>query len=575
MKPIGEEIATTGDGRDITRPYLGPLLTAEDTILRTRPGGAHLEVYRQVRSEPQVQTVMTVRQRSLVAREWQVLAGGKRRIDIAAADSLRAQLNEMAWDDVTERMHWGVFYGYAVAEFMWGRDGREVVVDKVKVKNRARFRFDTEFRLRLLTVSRPFDGELMPERKFWTYCTGADHDDDPYGIGLAHWFYWLCFFKRGGLKAWLNRLDKHGSPTALGKYPAGATPQQKAELLAACQAMRSESGVIMPQGMEMMLLEAAKGAEDYASFVREMDQAIAKVGLGNVMLTEATAGQYRADVQAGAAADIVKADADLICESFNRGPARWLTEWNYPGAAPPRVFRVLEQGEDLKSRAERDESITRMGFRPTLAYIQDTYGGEWEPAAPASSLGGGTESVQQTALNGAQVRALREVIGQVEAGELPPARAAELLQSAFPAIAPATIRRLVGATPVAAQEAPGGVFAPGALPAPGAAPSDRFATALQRSATVPVSSFAAGDADTTPDLVDALVERLADQGAPVIEGWVGEVRRAVESADSYEEVLQRLAQLSYSLPLDDLGQMLAEASAQAGLGGRSDVQDRQ
>jgi phage gp29-like protein len=326
---------------------------------------------------------------------------------------------------------------------------------------------------------------------------------------LAHWFYWLCFFKRGGLKAWLNRLDKHGSPTALGKYPAGATPQQKAELLAACQAMRSESGVIMPQGMEMTLLEAAKGAEDYAAFVREMDQAIAKVGLGNVMLTEATAGQYRADVQAGAAADIVKADADLICESFNRGPARWLTEWNYPGAAPPRVYRVLEQGEDLKSRAERDESIYRMGFRPTLAYIKDTYGGEWEPA------------------------------------------------------------------PSSAQEAPGGVFDPGALPVPGSAPENRFATALQRGATHACGAFAAAAAETAPDLVDALVERLADQGAPVIEGWVGEVRRAVESADSYEDVLQKLAQLSYSLPLDDLGQLLAEASAQAGLGGRSDVQDRQ
>jgi phage gp29-like protein len=509
-KPIiGEEIATTGDGRDITRPYLGPLLTAEDTILRTRPGGAHLEVYRQVRSEPQVQTVMTVRQRSLVAREWQVDAGGKRRIDIAAADSLRAQLNEMAWDDVTERMHWGVFYGYAVAEFMWARDGREVVIDQVKVKNRARFRFDTEFRLRLLTVSRPFDGELMPPRKFWSFCTGADHDDDPYGIGLAHWFYWLTYFKRGGLKAWLNRLDKHGSPTAVGKYPNGATAQQKADLLAACQALRSESGVIMPQGMEMTLLEAAKGAEDYAAFVREMDQAIAKVGLGNVMLTEATAGQYRADVQAGAAADIVKADADLICESFNRSVAKWLTEWNYPGAAPPRVFRVLEQGEDLAARATRDESITRMGFRPTLAYITDTYGGEWEPSTNA------------------------------------------------------------------AQEAAGGVFGMGALPVPGATPENRFATALQRSATHACSTFAADAGERGRDLVDALVERLADQGAPIIEGWVGELRRAVESADSYEEVLQKLAQLSYALPLDQLGQVLAEASAQAALAGRSDVQDQQ
>jgi phage gp29-like protein len=510
-KPILEELAaSTNDGRDITRPFMGPLLVAEDTVLRTRPGGANLEVYRQVRSDPQVQTVMTVRQRSLIAREWQVDAGGKRRIDIAAADSLRAQLAALAWDDATERMHWGVFYGYSVGELMYARDGREVVISACKVRNRSRFRFDSQFRLRLLTLQRPFDGELMPDRKFWTFCTGADHDDDPYGVGLAHWFYWLVWFKRGGSRAWLNALDKHGSPSALGKYPSGATDAQKNALLAACQALRSESGVIIPQGMEMILLEAARsGAADFAGLVNAMDQAIAKVGIGNVMLTEATAGQYKADVQAGAALDIVKADADLLCESFNRGPARWLTEWNYPGAAPPRVYRVLDQPEDLKSRAERDETITRMGFRPKLAYIIETYGGEWEPIASS------------------------------------------------------------------AQEAPGGVFVPGALPAPGSTPANRFATALQRSATHACGAFAVDAGEMGPDLVDALVERLADQGAPVIEGWVGEVRRAVESADSYEEVLQKLAQLSYALPLDQLGQVMAEASAQASLAGRSDVQDQQ
>ena len=31
------------------------------------------------------------------------------------------------------------------------------------------------------------------------------------------------------------------------------------------------------------------------------------------------------DLQADVRLDLVKADADLICESFNQGPARWLT----------------------------------------------------------------------------------------------------------------------------------------------------------------------------------------------------------------------------------------------------------
>ncbi|NCG55196.1 phage portal protein family protein, partial [Serratia fonticola] len=62
------------------------------------------------------------------------------------------------------------------------------------------------------------------------------------------------------------------------------------------------------------------------------------------------------------------------------GPATWLTELNFPGAAVPQVSRVFDEPEDLKSRAERDKSISETtGYRPTLAYVKDTYGGDWEP----------------------------------------------------------------------------------------------------------------------------------------------------------------------------------------------------
>jgi hypothetical protein len=45
----------------------------------------------------------------------------------------------------------------------------------------------------------------------------------------------------------------------------------------------------------------------------------------------------------------------------------------------PVVSRVFEEAEDLKDRAERDKTISETtGYRPTLATIKETYGGEWE-----------------------------------------------------------------------------------------------------------------------------------------------------------------------------------------------------
>ena len=63
--------------------------------------------------------------------------------------------------------------------------------------------------------------------------------------------------------------------------------------------------------------------------------------------------------------EVVKSDADLECESFNSSVAEWLTEWNYPGAVAPRVWRRVEDAADLNAQANRDKVIYDMGYEPT------------------------------------------------------------------------------------------------------------------------------------------------------------------------------------------------------------------
>lgn len=387
-KPEFQEVATTLDGRDITRGYVSPLqlLQPTDTVLATR-GGGDLRLYQELLRDDQVQATWGQRQLAVVSAEWEVEPGGNRAQDKAAADFLREQLRAIRFDRVTKGMLYGIFYGYAVAECLWGRDGRHVTLDGLKVRNRRRFRFDGAGRLRLLTSNNP-EGELLPDRKFWTFSTGADHDDEPYGQGLGHWLYWPVFFKRNGLRLWLVFLDKFGQPTAKGTFPGSATEQQKQRLLQALQAVHSDSGVIVPEGMQIELIEAARsGTGDYTSLYDRMDRAIAKVILGHTGSSESTPGRLGGEDMADSVReDIVKADADVVCESFNQSVARWLTEWNYPSAKVPRVWRKMEQPEDLNKLAERDERVARLGYRPSLRYVEERYGEGWEldtrPAPP-------------------------------------------------------------------------------------------------------------------------------------------------------------------------------------------------
>ncbi len=387
-KEIRNEIATTLDGRDITRPWVDRLNVnpPDDSVLIERGGGDYA-LYREVLRDDHVMAALLQRRRAVIARPWEVRPGGKRGIDKAAADFLRANIERIGWDTICDKMLMGVFYGFAVGECLWAPDGRYWALDAIRVRDRRRFGFDGENRLRLKTMQQPL-GELLPEKKFWTFAAGADHDDAPYGLGLAHWLYWPVWFKRNGHRFWAVYLERFGTPAAVGKYPAATPEADQRKLLDALRALRRDAAVTIPEGIAIELLEATRsGTADYATFIGQMNAAILVATIGQTASTQGTPGKLgNDDTQNDVRLDIVRADADLLSASFNAGPARWLTEWNFPSAAVPGLWRLVEEPEDLETRAKRDKSIFDMGYRPTARYVEETYGGEWEavetPADP-------------------------------------------------------------------------------------------------------------------------------------------------------------------------------------------------
>jgi phage gp29-like protein len=386
-RPELREVATTRDGRDITRGYVDPFMLQQptDSVLQLRGGGDY-KIYKEVLRDDQVASCFGQRRLAIVAKEFQVEASGTSRADKKAADFLTEHLKALPFDRITEKMLYGVFYGYAASEIMWARDGANIVIEAIKVRDRQRFGFDGFGNLRLKTFAQP-DGELLPDRKFWHFSTGADHDDEPYGLGLAHWLYWPVFFKRAGIQYWMIFLERFGQPTTVGTHPTNATPDEKRKLLDALEAIATDTGITVPQGMEISFLEAARsGVADYVKLCEYMDAAIAKITLGQTASTQGTPGRLgNDDLQGDVRADLIRADADLVCESFNQTAVKWLTEYNFPGAKPPRVYRVTDEEEDQNQAADRDTKIHGMGFKPTLKHITDQYGGEWVERNETSS----------------------------------------------------------------------------------------------------------------------------------------------------------------------------------------------
>lgn len=390
-KNIKQEIATAA--RDITYPaYAGVLRETDDTLL-SRGQGKGLKLYDEIERDCHAYAMLQKRKLAIIARDWQVDPASTSRIDKKAAAMVEAQLDAMDFDHVCLNLLDALLKGFAVGEIMWRADGAELVASEVRPRDQRRFGFGDDYALRLKTPDNFLPGMALPDRKFITHSFGAK-DGNPYGMGLGSRLFWPVFFKRKNITFWLTFQDKFGNPTAVGKYPPGAGAPEQKKLLDALSALSQDTGVIVPEGMLIELLEASRGGTvTYEQFCRYMDEEITIAVLGEAASVKGGGGQAAsaAITRNEVRLELVKADADLLSGTLNRTLVKWIVELNMPGAGMPRLWRKVEEPKDLSAQAARDKTIFDMGFKPKLEYINETYGGEWEekPAPlPPLTVGG-------------------------------------------------------------------------------------------------------------------------------------------------------------------------------------------
>lgn len=379
------EIATTRNGRDITRGFVDalPLLPPTDSILNRAGGYAG---YDELLRDEQVAACFGQRRLAVVRRAWQVEPGGDKRLDKQAAVLVEETLGRIGWDQVCDQMLYARFFGYAVAEIMWAVLGGRVEISGIRVRDRRRFGFAPDRSLRLLTSTKP-DGEVLPDQKFWVLSMGASHYDEPYGRGIAHQIYWPVWFKRQGARFWAVFMEKFAAPTVVGTFPAGTSEADADKLMSAIEAVHTDSGVRIPEGMKLELLEASRGGQGtYSEWMAYWDGAIAKALLGQTMTSEDGSSMSQAKVHMDVRQDIVTADADLLHASASDSWVRWLIDYNLPGAAYPKIWRDMEDAEDLKERADRDKVLHEMGWQLKPKAVAEMYGDEYEPVAAAEAL---------------------------------------------------------------------------------------------------------------------------------------------------------------------------------------------
>jgi phage gp29-like protein len=385
-KNLKNEIASAA--RDILQPVFMGILRNQDDTLLSRGGTKGLAIYDDIERDALAHAVINKRKMAVVSFPWEVDPASNSLKDRKAAELVKAQLTAINFDKLTLDLLDAILKGFSIGEVVWNSDGNQIYVERIIPRNQRRFVFDEFRQVRMLTMQNMLKGEELPQRKFIVHSTGGK-DGSPYGLGLGSKLFWPTYFKRQNITFWLTFADKFGSPTAIGKYPGGTSDTEQSDLLTAISSIAQESGVIVPDNMVIELLEASRsGAGDfYERMCRYMDEQISVAVLGETMTTIAKAaglGSGQSDVQNDIRLELARADADLLTGTLQETLVRWMVELNMPGAGIPRVWRKIEAQEDLNARAERDERIKALGFKPTLDYITETYGEGWVLDAPVT-----------------------------------------------------------------------------------------------------------------------------------------------------------------------------------------------
>ena len=374
MPHINYEIAVLTKDIDIFSGYI-KRLENPDPVLLAKGMGRGLKLYDEVARDAHAAAVLDTFCLSLAGKETEILPASDSDFDKIISEFTADTILGTNFSQLISEMAKFILYGFSVAEVMWAIRDNSLVVDKFITKHSRRFIFDFERRLKLITLENMIEGEELPDRKFIVFTYGDS--DNPYGFGLGQILWFPVWFKKHGIKFWMTFLDKFGGPTTIGKYPNNATEADKQVLEDATRVIHQESGIIIPEGMVIELLEAARnGTVSYREMCEYMDIQMSKAVLGHNLTTEVSGGSYAASKTANNILDLrIKAVADIMSEKLNASVIKWLVDYNFPGVKKyPTLWFKLDSAPDLQAMAVRDKILAvDIGVKIDEQYFYDAY----------------------------------------------------------------------------------------------------------------------------------------------------------------------------------------------------------
>lgn len=180
---------------------------------------------------------------------------------------------------------------------------------------------------------------------------------------------WPYLFKHYAVRDLAEFLEIYGLPMRLGKYPAGASDDEKRKLLQAVVSIGHNAGGVIPQSMAIDFASAAQGNEKpFETMWKGMDAVESKIILGQTLTSsEGQNGtQALGTVHNEVRIDILKSDAKRVAATLTSQLIKPWVLFNIAGADPRRLPRFcldVPEPEDIKLYADSLPKLAGAGMR--------------------------------------------------------------------------------------------------------------------------------------------------------------------------------------------------------------------
>lgn len=403
----------------------------------------------------------------------------------------------------------GLGHGWVNLALPWRMDGATRAVDQPIWTDHTWFQTPTAERDVLTLRDGSVDGEpLWPMG--WLMHRHKAKSGYVSRLGLHRSLVWPYLFQAYALGDLAELLEILGIPARLGKYPRGASEDEKATLLNAVVTLGHSAAGIIPDGMAIEYLEAARAdGATHQVMLNWCERSKSKVILGGTLTTgtDQGSGAYSlGEVHERGLASIIASDIRQYAATIRRDLLWPMAAINYGIASvdrSPRFF--LDQGdtEDYRVLAETLPVFVDLGARVPRWWLHE-----------------------------------KTRIPEAGANE-------EILQHQIPAAQPP---------------------APPAAAAPPAAPATDAARAGHTCCDHRLDALAA----ERPQAPNDWTERLTDDLTPAVDAMLGQIRAMVRSAASLPELAEMLRQAYPDLDRTALRAALRDGIAAATLAGASD-----